>query len=219
MEEIQYYKTVYSKFWANQTKIYGHDEYTKKLVSMILYSSPQKVFEVAIGTGWPIGAALKAKGIEIDGCDIAEASVALAQKELENKNGIWVGDVREYRGDLLYDVTYCVRSSWYIPEFYSVLKKMISITKPRGYIIFDIMNKNSLYCLKLRCHNMKNKYYRFLGIDLDEQYGMHFNSLYSMKCFLKKNGLIYQYWGERQITRNKDIMSSPKVVFCCRKQG
>ncbi|EOS35258.1 hypothetical protein C808_05037 [Lachnospiraceae bacterium M18-1] len=218
MEEKQYYKTVYNKFWVNQTKIYGHGEYTKKIVSLISKSAPKKVFEVAIGTGWPIGAALKAKGIEIDGCDIAETSVALAQEELGNKNGIWIGTVQEYTGGILYDVTYCVRSSWCIPDFYSVVEKMISMTKPGGYIIFDIMDRNSPYCLKHRLQNIKNDYYRFLGIDVDEQYGMHFISLYSMKHFLRKNNLIYQYWLERKITQNRDRMNTPKVVFCCRKQ-
>lgn len=218
MDEEQYYKTVYNKFWVNQTKVYGHGEYTKKLVDLISQSAPQKVFEVAIGTGWPIGAAIKEKGIEIDGCDIAETSVALAQEELNNKNGIWVGDVREYKGKILYDVTYCVRSSWYFPDFYSTLKKMISITKPGGHIVFDIMDKNSLYCLKNRYCNMKNNYYKFLGIDIDEQYGMHYMSIYGVKRFLKQNGLAYKYWSERKITQNNDILNTPKVVFYCKKQ-
>lgn len=124
MEETQYYKTVYSKYWAEQTKKYGYAPYEQNLVRLIVKSSPKKVFEVGIGTGWPIGASLKKKGIEIDGCDIAESSVALAKKELDNEKGIWIGDVLEYRGDKeSYDVVYCVRASWYMPNFYRTVKK------------------------------------------------------------------------------------------------
>lgn len=221
MDELQYYKTVYNKFWEKQTKIYGYGAYEQNLVRLILASEPQKVFEVGIGTGWPIGAALKDKGVEIDGCDVAESSVALAQKELNNANGIWTGDIMDYEGEEgAYDVTYCVRVSWYIPDFFQTVKKMISMTKPGGYIIFDVMDKNSLYCLKFRWQYAKEKYYKFLGIDMDdnERYGQHFLSIMGIKKLLKKNGLSYQYWGEREITHSKDVEHTPKVVFCCRKE-
>lgn len=219
MEQIQYFKDVYSKFWANQTKNYGYEEYTQRLVQMIGQSSPQRVFEVGIGTGWPIGAALKEKGIMVDGCDVADNSVAAAQKELGNREGIWCGEVSEYRGKTLYDVTYCVRSSWYIPNFYSTLKKMISMTKPGGYVVFDVMDKDSLYCLKYRMTGMQERYYRFLGIDVDERYGTNFISVSRMRRFLKKAGLSYKYCGEREITGNSDRYNTPKVIFVCRKEG
>lgn len=219
MEEVQYYKTVYNKFWEKQTKKYGYGAYEQNLVRLILASNPKKVFEVGIGTGWPIGAALKEKDIAIDGCDVAESSIALAQKELDNEKGIWVGDVMEYGGEKeAYDVAYCVRVSWYIPNFYQTVKKMISMTKPGGYVIFDVMDKNSLCCLKVRWQHAKENYYKFLGIDVDEKYGQHFISLWTMKKFLKRNGLTYQYWGEREITHSEDKEHTPKVVFCCRKE-
>ena len=221
MDEVQYYKTVYNKFWEVQTKKYGYAIYERSLVNLISKSSPKRVFEVGIGTGWPIGTALKKQGIEIDGCDVAESSVALAQKELNNEKGIWAGDVLEYKGENeIYDVVYCVRASWYIPNFYQTVQKMISMTRPGGYIVFDVMNKNSLYCLKFRWENLKEKYFKFLGIDIDvnEKYGQHYMSIIGVKRFLKKNGLSYQYWGERELTHNKDIFNTPKVVFCCRKE-
>lgn len=218
MNEIEYYKTVYNEFWAKQVKKYGYSKYERNMVRIIAETAPKKVFEVGIGTGWPIGAALKEKGIEIDGCDVAESSIALAQKELDNAKGIWVGDVKEYSGAAeVYDVTYCVRASWYIPDFYQTIRKMIFMTKQGGYIIFDVMDKNSLFCLKQRWREAKEKYYKFLGIDRDEIYGQHFISILGMKLFLRKNKLSYQYWGERELTHNEDIYNTPKVVFCCRK--
>ena len=35
MNEAQYYKSVYNKFWVNQTKKYGYAPYEKKLVEII----------------------------------------------------------------------------------------------------------------------------------------------------------------------------------------
>lgn len=96
---------------------------------------------------------------------------------------------------------------------------MISMTKPGGYIVFDVMDKNSLCCLKCRWNSIKEKYFKLLGIHVDEQYGEHFVSLWRLKIFLKKEGLSYHYWREQEITKNKDIFNTPKVVFCCRKKG
>lgn len=218
MEEVQYYKEIYSKYWADQTKKYGYAPYEQNRVKLVAQSSPKRVFEVGIGTGWPIGVALKEKGIVVDGCDIAENSVTLAQENLDNKKGIWAGDVLEYKGaDEMYDAVYCVRASWYMPRFYSTVKKMVSMTKPGGYIIFDVMDKDSLYCRKFWIPDIKQKYFKFLGIDVDETFGHHFVSLSWMKLFLRRIGLSYECWGEREITQSKDIQNTPKVVFYCRK--
>lgn len=220
MNEIQYYKEVYNKFWVKQVKKYGYEKYEQNLVRIIAETGPKRVFEVGIGTGWPIGTALKEKGIKIDGCDIADSSVAVAQKTLDNEKGIWSGEVYEYKGEgEVYDVTYCVRASWIIPKFRQVIKKMISMTKPGGYIVFDVMDRNSLYCLKYRWKYTKEKYCKFLGVNVDEKPKQHFISLIGMKLFLKRNGLSYQCWEERKLTHNKDIYNTPKVVFCCRKEG
>ena len=219
MEETQYYKTVYSKFWKNQTKKYGYTAYERYLVRLIADSSPKRVFEVGIGTGWSIGTALKEKGITVDGCDIAETSVDLARKELENTDGIWTGDVMDYKGENeVYDVVYCVRASWYIPDFYQAVSKMVSMTKLGGYIVFDVMDKYSPHCLHMQKEEMKEKYFRFLGIDVEENFGQHFINLWQMKRFLKRNGLSYECWNERDITGSGDWKHTPKVVFCCRKE-
>lgn len=219
MNETKYFSEIYNKFWENQTKKYGYAPYEQNLVRLISESSPEKVFEVGIGTGWPIGAALKEKGITVDGCDLAESAVALARKELENESGIWTGDVLSYKGQAQYDVVYCVRVSWCIPNFYATIAKMITMTKPGGKIVFDVMDKDSRCCVKIRWRMVKESYYRFLGINLDELYGTHFISLHRMKSFLRKKGLSYQCWGERELTGNPDKANTPKVVFSCRKDG
>ncbi len=219
MEEIQYYRTVYSQFWKNQTKKYGYTAYERNLIRLIAGTSPERVFEVGIGTGWPIGAHLKEKGIRVDGCDIAESSVSLAQKELENTEGIWTGNVMDYTGEHeIYDVVYCVRVSWYIPDFYQTVIQMASMVKPGGYIVFDVMDKYSSHCLHMQKEKVKEKYFKFLGINVEENFGHHFISLWRMKRFLRKNGLAYECWAEREITKSSDKKHTPKVVFCCRKE-
>lgn len=217
--ERQYYKKFYSKFWIDQTKKYGYGVYEQNLVKLILRLRPEKVFEVGIGTGWPIGTALKEKGVQIDGCDIAPNLVELAQEQLDNEFGIWTGDVLKYKGDAQYDVTYCVRSSWYIPDFYRTLEKMLSMTKPGGYIIFDAMDKNSLCCLNIRRNVVCRRFFQmfFRGSDVND-YGHHFISMREMKDFLKKKGLRYRFWKERCITQSKDVFHTPKVVFYCQKE-
>ncbi|MCI9008372.1 MAG: class I SAM-dependent methyltransferase [Lachnospiraceae bacterium] len=217
--ELQYYKNEYSKFWEKQTKIYGYGRYEQYLVKIIAQSSPKKVFEVGIGTGWPIGVSLKNLGVEVDGCDIADSLVCLARENLDNEKGIYVGDVMEYDGNTSYDVTYCVRVSWYIPDFYSTIQKMISMTKPGGYVVFDFMNKNSFYCFNFKLMELRDKYYRLLGIDMDERHGLHFISVPKIKKFLAQNRMSYQCIGERVITNSKDWFHTPKIVFLCRKEG
>ena len=218
MNEVKYFNETYNKFWENQTKKYGYALYEQNLVRIIAQTKPKKVFKVGIGTGWPIGTALKDKGIMVDGCDLAESSVLLAREELGNEKGIWAGDVLSYTGNEQYDVVYCVRVSWYIPDFYTTLEKMISMTKPEGYIVFDVMNENSLCCLNIRMSLIKERYFKFLGIDVDEIYGQHFINMFKMKSFLKKNKLRFRCWGEKKITGNSDKLNTPKVVFLCRRE-
>ena len=48
-KELEYYQTEYSKFWANQTKVYGFGKYERFLTRLIAHSNPTRVFEVGIG--------------------------------------------------------------------------------------------------------------------------------------------------------------------------
>lgn len=218
MNEVQYFNEVYNKFWENQTRKYGYSVYEKSLVRLIARSRPKSVFEVGIGTGWPIGAALKEKGIWVCGCDLAESAVLSAREMLGNQDGIWAGDVLSYEGEEQFDVVYCVRASWYIPDYYATLKKMISMTKVGGYIVFDIMDNFSLYCMRLNLQKLVDKYFRLWGVERDEIYGQHFLNPVRMKLFLGKNGLRYRCWGEREITKCTDIWNTPKIVFLCRRE-
>lgn len=218
MNEVRYFNEIYNKFWENQSRKYGYGVYEKNLVRLIARPRPESVFEVGIGTGWPIGAALKEKGIRVCGCDLAESAVLSARERLGNQDGIWAGDVLSYEGEEQFDVVYCVRASWYIPDYYATLKKMISMTKAGGYIVFDIMNNFSLYCMRLNLQKLADQYFRLWGVERAEVYGQHFINPARMKLFFGKNGLRYRCWGERKITRSTDVWNTPKIVFLCRRE-
>lgn len=50
-----FFNSVYDLWWEKQTKIYGVSKYEKHIIHEIVKRKPDKVFEVAIGNGWPIG--------------------------------------------------------------------------------------------------------------------------------------------------------------------
>ncbi len=217
-KELEYYQTEYSKFWANQTKVYGFGKYERFLTRLIAHSNPARVFEVGIGTGWPIGAALHRKGIQVDGCDVALSSVKLARETLNNQTGIYVGTIMDFTSKDIYDVTYCVRVSWYIEEFQETLAQMAFLTKTDGYIVFDIMDKYSLCCIKHQAERLKEMYYSLLGVKSDaNHYGAHYYSIPFIDNFLRKQKIKYVRWNERVITGNGDVFTTPKVVYLCRK--
>lgn len=219
MESSQYFSNIYSKFWMKQTHVYGFDPYCQGLVRLIQETSPRQAFEVGIGTGWPIASTLKENGITVDGCDIAESLVNQARQALNNKDGIWVGEVTQYQGEPLYDTVYCLRVSWCIPDFYSVIDKMLSMTVPGGTVIFDIMDKYSSISMKTRWSLLVNKYYNFLGVDVDTDktlgaaYGLFWLSPGRVKRYLERRNITYR------ALRNKDLdyIHKNKVVFVCRK--
>lgn len=100
----------------------------------------KKVFSCGIGTGWPIECELKKNGIVVDGCDVAEKSVEIAQISLDNYDGIYTGVIQDYKGPKgEYDVVYCMRASWCISGFEEVIIKMADMCREKGTIIFDIM--------------------------------------------------------------------------------
>ena len=213
----EYYKNVYSQFWMKQTKIYGIGEYEKIIITEILKCNPDTVFEVGIGTGWPIASMLrqKRKDILINGCDIAEMLVDEAKRTLNVNDGIWTGDIANLNISQKYDVCYCVRSSWYIPDFYKKIEKMIDITKSGGYIIFDIMDDRSLYYYKQQNVRFQNRLFNWVGIEVDEAPSLKFYSCKKVRRLLKKKGITYECFGERDITSNKDYFNTPKKLYVC----
>jgi SAM-dependent methyltransferase len=139
-------KNKYSKFWSNQVKKYGFDNYCKGLLNLILSYNPSRVYELAIGTGWPFAKTISDLGISVSGSDISSVLVS----EIESTHPEIIAEVKSYqniREDKLgrFDIVYCFRSTWYFPNILQAIDKMFLLVKPGGMVIFDILNSDSKY--------------------------------------------------------------------------
>lgn len=209
--------TNYDIFWDRQTKKYGITRYEKYIIHEILKRNPRKVFEVGIGNGWPIGIDLYQKGIDVHGCDISVKLVAAAKKRLgkqSDDNCIFTGEVEKYQGSDKYDVIYCARTSWCINNFESTIRKMISMTK-NGYVVFDIMQKESLYYVKQSLLYWRWKVLKFLGIPTGEHMKLFFYSRYRIEKLLRDNHIFFTSHSETEITKSRDYWNTPKRIYVC----
>lgn len=208
----------YDIFWDKQTIKYGVTQYEKYIIHEITRRKPEHVFEVGIGNGWPIGVALDKRDIIVHGCDISKKLISSAKKNLGNsseRSCIFAGEVQKYQGKGKYDVVYCVRTSWYIENFENTISKMISMTKD-GYVIFDIMQKESLYHVKQIILDIKWEILRFLGVNLEEHMNLYFYSRYRIERVLRHRGISFYSYSEREISSNKDVWNTPKRIYVCR---
>jgi len=144
MDRKHFMREVYSHYWlrARETK-YGFMDYDQRLCDTIASRSPErgKLLEVAIGTGYPIADALQKHGFEIHGIDI---SPALIEKCLTTNPAIHakVGDAENLDyADGEFDAAYCFHSTWYFPDLPRVIDEMLRVTRPDGFIVFDIQNR------------------------------------------------------------------------------
>lgn len=216
-----YYVERYDKFWERQTKKYGISKYEKYLIHRIIKRNPEVVFEVGIGNGWPIGTALHAKGITVHGCDVSPRLVASARKNLECKDGIYAGELKDCLLNREYPMVYCVRTSWYIVDFEDVLRHMISLTESGGSLIFDIMEFESLYHLKYFISRIaltiKGKMLKIIGIESDKTPPLNFYGRRAIEKVLMENQVQFCSYQERCITKSKDYWNTPKRVYICKK--
>lgn len=210
-----FFNSVYDLWWEKQTKIYGVSKYEKYIIHEIVKRKPNKVFEVAIGNGWPIGVLLHSKNIKVYGCDIAKRLVETARKNLDCSDEILVGEMKDIKIESRYDIVYCVRSSWYIQDFKDVLKKMLSMTNENGYIIFDIMEIESLYYLKMSKEQIKTYFYKIVGLERTGENELYFYSKRQIEKILKSYGMHFYSYNERTITKSKDYWNTPKRIYVC----
>jgi SAM-dependent methyltransferase len=140
----EYAKKVYYKHWIKARKtVYVNMPYDKAFVDLIdniALSNYNNMLEVCIGTGQPIASALVEKGYSIYGIDISKDLVDICTKgnpQITCK--ICDAECLDYN-EYEFDLTYCVHSSWYIPDFNKALSEMIRVVKISGNITFDIIN-------------------------------------------------------------------------------
>ncbi len=143
-EHLNWILNDYPAYWSRASKRYGLDAYGEGLLQLIAHCAPRSAFELAIGTGYPFAETLHKQGITVSGCDISQHLI----DELKKANpGIQAfagsyGSKEAGEGPQV-DLVYCLRSSWYFPEFLAAIDFMIAKAKPGGTVIFDIMNAES----------------------------------------------------------------------------
>jgi SAM-dependent methyltransferase len=137
----------YSDFWKEKVREYGLKDGLDKIIDILKELDAKDYFELGIGTGWPIASELLNAGKNIYGCDLSAQSVLNAVNDFPQLYGrVYAGTINDYeRLDVHeYDCVYCIRSSWHMKDFpQRELKSMLELTKPGGYVVFNIINRES----------------------------------------------------------------------------
>lgn len=212
-----YFNSIYDVIWERKTKFYGFAKYEKFIVHEIIKRNPDKVFEVGIGNAWPIGMALKKKNIRVFGCDVSKKLVEAAHQNLNCNEGIYVGELKDIVLKEKFDTVYCVRTSWYITDFYQVLERMFSIVENDGYVIFDIMERESLYFGKQVMDQIKTIIKKYMGLKEENRRRLFFYSRFEIEKYLRKNKISYYCFNERLIEHSNDYANTPKRIYICKK--
>ena len=146
----------YALFWSRQVEICGYTNYHKNMVELIESIAPRlsgrKMLECGIGTGYPFAVGFGHKGWNVSGVDIAPTLI----KECKKKSQMLGLDINAYVGDFealhykdsVFDLVYCLQSTWYIADLKQAIAEMVRVTKEGSYIIFDIMNLHSILILR-----------------------------------------------------------------------
>lgn len=157
----------YSKYWLNaRTGKYKLNAYDHALIQMLRDIPSSKVLEVGIGTGEGIAESFLDK--DLYGIDISTVLIEKCQKLFpEIKASVADAESLHFE-DKKFDLSYCVHSSWYFPSLNTAIAEMIRVTKPNGYVCFDIQNilnktiKNNLSIHVYENTKLLGKLYKFL---------------------------------------------------------
>ena len=226
-----YFKRVYSKVWQRRVQLYGFDDYLKAMVKLIKEKAPSSVFELAIGTAWPIAKELADAGVNVSGCDIAEELIDVARSKYPEINS-FVSGYEDLMTDKKYDTVYCLRSTWYFRDILQALDKMFSIVKEDGYVVFDIMNADSpvikrnnlVHYIKTPLILLKNAARTVLNI-----FGGKYQcdtlimaeiptSPKTVDAFLKEKDILFEKYSYNQIMNTSDTFDSRsfRLVYVCK---
>ena len=147
--------TTHDKNWDyKRNNFYKVLEFDKQIIAKLKsYCEIYKkcnVFEVCIGNGYPIAAALSSKGYQVEGIDISKFLIDRLNHKYPAIN-CYIGDALEM--DKLikkkYDIVYCVHSIFFFKEPSLLIKQMDHILKPEGMIMIDLYNSLNKKNLRL----------------------------------------------------------------------
>ena len=215
MDRKTYFNGIYDHFWLRQTYKYGYTEYEKYFVREILKAHPKTVFSCGIGNAWPIESELYNHNIHIEGCDLSEKSVKQAQIRLECTEDIFVGNIMDRNCNKKYDVIFCARASWYIPNFFKHVDAMLDMCKDEGMVMFDIMALESIYAIK---EILFNHYLKLVGIIDNYAPKTLFYSVVKMKKHIEKQGYKVKIVPANKITEENNIFYPQKYFFIIRRR-
>lgn len=140
-------RDIYPKYWIRKSQKYGLDLYCKGLVALIQHNQSKCAFELAIGMGYPFAEKLMNKDIYVSGSDISPELIAELKKNFPEINACVGGYEDLYKVKMTvkqkFDLVYCLRSTWYFTDIVAAIYFMLYFAKPRGQIIFDVLNKDS----------------------------------------------------------------------------
>ena len=131
-----HYKYEYPKFWVNRVKEYGFSRYYQIILDLLDSKKGESVLECGIGTGEPFALRLAKEGIDVFGIDIAQTLLDECKKNAAE----WNVDIDCVHGDIesmpfddgSFDKTYCISTSWYLPNLEKALQEMFRVTKRGG---------------------------------------------------------------------------------------
>lgn len=119
--------------------------YVKNLCNYIKERVPpgEKVLDVAICKGYPFASFFDEAGYSVYGVDISKELIEECRKRYKNIQ-CKVGDASnlDFPDNFFYAV-YCFNSTWYFSDLLKSIDEMIRVTKPGGFVIFDIQNRNN----------------------------------------------------------------------------
>jgi SAM-dependent methyltransferase len=165
-EAKSFYRQIYPGRWQQRVKKYGFTPYHQSFLDLVTVAEDEPVLECGIGTGEFLALGLARRGARVYGTDIAAALLAACRDNFSAAGYA----ARGAQGDLenlpfaadTFGLTYCLATTWYLPNFSQAIGEMVRVTRPNGLVVFDILNALHISPLS---HRLAAVFLRRLGYD------------------------------------------------------
>ena len=139
-----FFQDRYPAHWRKRIKGYGFTPYHQAILDKLSPQPGERILECGVGTGEPFGLAVAKSGAEFYGVDIATTLLQDCTENLKVQSiqaHLATADIEALPfSDNSFDKTYCVFSTWYLPDLAAALREMCRVTRPGGLLLFDIIN-------------------------------------------------------------------------------